>query len=69
LCLLHPLRGPRLLPNISKQLLRGVGAFVTFLLSLGLHKGQKKLDENLMWFKKLSLLNLNEEVATAPACF
>lgn len=42
---------------------------MTFLLSLGLHKGQKKLDENLMWFKKLSLLNLNEEVATAPACF
>lgn len=39
---------------------------MTFLLSLDF---QEKLDENLMWFKKLSLLNFDEEVATAPACF
>lgn len=66
-----PLHGSRLLPNVcvSKQLLRGERAFMTFFLSLDFYKGQEKLDENFMWLKKLSLLNFNKKVATAKAYF
>lgn len=42
---------------------------MTFFLSLDFYKGQDKLDENFMWFKKLSLLNFNKKAATATAYF
>lgn len=42
---------------------------MTFFLSLDFYKGQEKLDENFMWFKKLSVLNFNKKVETATAYF
>lgn len=67
----HPRPHCVLLPNahISKQLLHWERPFMTFLLSLDFYKGQEKLDEIFMWFKKLSLLKFNKEVATARAQF
>lgn len=46
----------------------GKGSYDLFL-SLDFYKGQEKLDENFMWFKKLGLLNFNKKVATATAYF
>lgn len=47
----------------------GKGLLWPFFLSLDFYKGQEKLDENFIWFKKLSLLNFNKKVATATAYF